>query len=533
MQIVQCCRTLDGVLPGLEPPGVRWSVILLVAVALAGCGGDEGPVAPSNRAPEPRNSIPAHELHAGEQVTLDLSHYFRDPDGDALTYTAASSAAAVVSVSVSGTALTVIGVSLGSARVTVSASDPAGQAATQSFEVTVSNRAPEPRDSIPDQALHAGEQVTLDLSPYFSDPDSDVLTYAAASSAAAVVSVSVSGTALTVTGVAVGSARVTVSASDPAGQAATQAFEATVSNRAPEPRDSIPDQALHAGEQVTLDLSPYFSDPDGDALTYTAASSAAAVESVSVSGTALTVTGVAVGSAWVTVSASDPAGQAATQSFEVTVSNRAPEPRDSIPDQALHAGEQVTIDLSPYFRDPDGDVLTYAAASSAAAVASVSVSGAALTVTGVSPGSARVTVTASDPAGATATQAFEVSVTVPGPDLVFTGVSPPSITLGPGESATFSFLVRNQGTVASAATTVRAMRSSNPIISVRDAEIRSYSLPPLAPSQDRLFRVTVSINPKSAAGTIYVGMCADAVPGESDTRNNCSEAARLTVVKSM
>ena len=290
---------------------------------------------------------------------------------------------------------------------------------------------------------------------------------------------------------------------------------------------------MHAGEQVTLDLSPYFSDPDGDALTYTAASSAAAVESVSVSGTALTVTGVAVGSAWVTVSASDPAGQAATQSFEVTVSNRAPEPRDSIPDQALHAGEQVTIDLSPYFRDPDGDVLTYAAASSAAAVASVSVSGAALTVTGVSPGSARVTVTASDPAGATATQAFEVSVTVPGPDLVFTGVSPPSITLGPGESATFSFLVRNQGTVASAATTVRAMRSSNPIISVRDAEIRSYSLPPLAPSQDRLFRVTVSINPKSAAGTIYVGMCADAVPGESDTRNNCSEAARLTVVKSM
>ncbi len=373
----------------------------------------------------------------------------------------------------------------------------------------------------------------LDLTPYFRDPDGDALTYTAASSAAAAVSVSVSGAELTVTGVSLGSARVTVSASDPAGHAATQSFEATVSNRTPEPRDSIPDQALHAGEQVTLDLSPYFRDPDGDPLTYTAASSAAAVASVSVSGTALTVTGVAVGSARVTVSASDPAGQAAAQSFQATVSNRAPEPRDSIPDQALHAGEQVTLDLSPYFRDPDGDPLTYTAASSAAAVASVSVSGTALTVTGVSLGSARVTVSASDPAGATATQAFDVSVTVPGPDLVFAGVSPPSATLGPGQSATFSFLVRNQGTVASAATTVRALRSPNAVISSRDAELRSYALPPLAPSQDRLFRVTVSIDPRSAPGTIYVGMCADAVPGESDTRNNCSEAARLTVVKSM
>ena len=399
--------------------------------------------------------------------------------------------------------------------------------------VAPSNRAPEPRGQIPDQALHAGEQVTIDLSPYFRDPDGDPLTYTAASSAAAVASVSVSGTALTVTGVSLGSARVTVSASDPAGQAATQSFQATVSNRAPEPRDSIPDQALHAGEQVTIDLSPYFRDPDGDALTYTAASSAAGVVSVSVSEAELTVTGVSLGSARVTVSASDPAGQAATQSFEATVSNRAPEPRDSIPDQALHAGDQVTLDLSPYFRDPDGDPLTYTAASSAAAVASVSVSGTALTVTGVAVGSARVTVSASDPAGQAATQAFDVSVTAPGPDLVFAGVSPPSATLGPGQSATFSFVVRNRGTVATAATTIRALRSSNAVISSRDAELRSYALPPLNPSQDRPFQVTISIDPKSAAGTIYVGMCVDSVPGESDTRNNCSEGARVTVVQSM
>ncbi len=305
------------------------------------------------------------------------------------------------------------------------------------------------------------------------------------------------------------------------------------SNRAPSVLASIPDQAVRAGQTSRLDLSPYFSDPDGDALAYSAASSDPAVVAASASGAILTITGVARGSVRVTVTATDPDGAAATQSFEANVPNRPPAASESIPDRTVTIGQPATLDLSPYFSDPDGDVLTYAAASSATGVATVSVSGATLTIVGVAVGSAEVTVAATDAAGLTATQTFSLSVTPAAPDLAFTGVSPPFVTLSPGDSATFSFRIRNQGPIAADATTVRAMRSSNPIISVRDAEIRTYSLPPLAPSQDRLFRVTVSIDPRSAPGTIYVGMCADAVPGESDTRNNCSEAARLTVVKSM
>ena len=45
--------------------------------------------------------------------------------------------------------------------------------------------------------------------------------------------------------------------------------------------------------------------------------------------------------------------------MEPPTTNRAPTARGSIPDQTLGVGESVTIDLSRYFTDPDGDRLTY------------------------------------------------------------------------------------------------------------------------------------------------------------------------------
>ena len=57
------------------------------------------------------------------------------------------------------------------------------------------------------------------------------------------------------------------------------------------------------------------------------------------------------------------------------------------------------VTVSGAFRDPDGDVLTYGALSSATAVATVSVSGSRVEVTPVSGGTATVTVTATDVEG--------------------------------------------------------------------------------------------------------------------------------------
>ena len=88
----------------------------------------------------------------------------------------------------------------------------------------------------------------------------------------------------------------------------------------------------------------------------------------------------------------------------------APTAVGSMPDQAIEAGGTVTVDAAEYFRDPHGGALTYAAESSAAAVASVETSGSSVTVTGTGPGTATVTVTATDPDNLSATQSFGVVV---------------------------------------------------------------------------------------------------------------------------
>ncbi|MCY3603572.1 MAG: hypothetical protein OXH12_10895, partial [Chloroflexi bacterium] len=258
-------------------------------------------------------------------------------------------------------------------------------------------------------------------------------------------------------------------------------------------------------------------------------SSNPSVAAVSVSGSTVAVAALATGSATIMVSASDPGGLTAAQTFEATVPNRAPEPVGSIPALTVHVGDTATLDVAARFTDPDGDALTYGASSSNPSVAAVSVSGSTVAIAALATGSVTVTVSASDHIGLTATQTFEATVLALGPDLAFTEVSPTSATLVPGRSATFTFGIRNQGTAPSAATTIRAMRSPNPIISGRDTEIGTYSFAPLGARRERAFPLTISVDAGSAAGTIYIGMCVDAVRGESNTRNNCSDGARLTI----
>ncbi|WP_419164546.1 hypothetical protein [Candidatus Palauibacter sp.] len=90
-------------------------------------------------------------------------------------------------------------------------------------------------------------------------------------------------------------------------------------------------------------------------------------------------------------------------------------PVDSIPAIELTVGGIAAIAVSPYFEDPDGDVLTYAATTSDATVVTTSVSDTLMTVEAVGEGAATVTVTATDPDGLSVEQ--EVSATVVAPEL--------------------------------------------------------------------------------------------------------------------
>ena len=61
-----------------------------------------------------------------------------------------------------------------------------------------------------------------------------------------------------------------MTARDPGGLEASQRFTVTVPNNAPQETATVPGDTLDVGDTATVDLSQYFTDPDGDALAYTA-----------------------------------------------------------------------------------------------------------------------------------------------------------------------------------------------------------------------------------------------------------------------
>lgn len=169
--------------------------------------------------------------------------------------------------------------------------------------------------------------------------------------------------------------------------------------------------SLWANRHRSLDLTSYFADPDGDALAYAAIVSDVATATVSVSGDILTIVGLAPGTAVLNVFASDPGGLSATQRTRITVAapNRAPEAVGTIPAQTLTPGQWVSFSVSSYFRDPDGEALSFSATTSDTAVASVTVVGDIVTVRMEGPGAAIVNVMARDSGGISARQGITVA----------------------------------------------------------------------------------------------------------------------------
>ncbi|WP_420461536.1 Ig-like domain-containing protein [Candidatus Palauibacter sp.] len=283
------------------------------------------------------------------------------------------------------------------------------------------NQAPTAVGSIPAAQVAVGATSTFDAAGYFSDPDGDELTYSAGSSNEGAATVSMDGSNATITGVADGTAVVTITARDPDGAAAAQGFSVTsgrgnATNSAPMAVGSIAARTLDVGGTATVDVAGFFSDPDGDELTFAATSSNDAVAAVSNEGSSVTITAVAAGAAVATITATDPDGAAAAQEVSITVNeaagNSPPTAVRTIPAHSVNIGGTATLDVAGYFSDADGDELTYSGASSSPEVATVSMDGSTATITGVAVGGAVVTVTASD-GSASGSQGFNVSVSDP------------------------------------------------------------------------------------------------------------------------
>ena len=323
-------------------------------------------------------------VRATESMTVDLSGAF---SGTALEYSAMSASEDMATASVDGTMLTIMGVVAGPTTVTVTATNTAGSA-SQDVAVTVEDIPPAVAEPLEATTVLVGSTVMVDLTDAFSGT---ALSYSAMSASDAIATVSVDGAMVSVTGVAAGPVTVMVTAANTAGSA-SQDLEVTVEDVPPEVAEMLPDIEIRVGDTMEMDLSGAFT---GSALQYSAMSSSDAMATVSVTGTSLSVTGLAAGGVNVTVVAMNSA-DSAQQAFAVNVRDVPPGTTAGMPDVHLVAGgAPAVIDLNGHF---SGSALVFGATVSDVAV-TVSVTGAQLTVAPANEGSATVTVTASNTEG--------------------------------------------------------------------------------------------------------------------------------------
>ena len=115
---------------------------VVLATLLAACSEDATEPEHPNRAPIVVAELPAQVMAADGSAKVDVSAYFSDPDGDALTYSALADDSSFVKVYVFGAEVSFFGKNRGNpwvsaTRITVTATDPGGLFAEQQLSVTV------------------------------------------------------------------------------------------------------------------------------------------------------------------------------------------------------------------------------------------------------------------------------------------------------------------------------------------------------------------------------------------------------------
>lgn len=375
------------------------------------------------------NPIPSQVLNAGQSAKINVTA--NDPDGDPVNIFTSSSNPAIVGVQVTAAReITVAGVTAGTATITVTANDNRGGLTSTAFIVTVQgqNRAPT-INPILSQTIEVGQ--TRDITITASDPDGDALTVTASSDNANIVTASAPNVStVRISGVAVGTANVTVTASDGKGGVINTAFQVVVGavNRPPIV-DPIPAQIMTVGE--TRQVGYQAVDPDNDALAHEAQSDTPSVVTASIASPGvITLVAQGVGPATVRLSVSDGKNAPVIVTFGVQVEQGNQPPKiETILPQTMSAGE--TRDVGYTETDPDNDPLDAQVQSDAPNVVAASISApGVIRLQALAAGTATVTLSVNDGHHPAVEMPFTVSVTAVNQPPVVDAIAAQSLVVG-------------------------------------------------------------------------------------------------------
>jgi large repetitive protein len=348
---------------------------------------------------------------------------FSDVDGDTLAYTF-SGLPSWLTFNAGTFSGTPANGDVGAASITVTATDSAGASVTNTFNLSVGNvnDAPTVSNAIADQTATEDQTFTFAIpTGTFVDVDGDTLSYSVSGMPSWLTFDAQTGTfSGTPANGDVGTASITVTATDGSGATVTDAFSIAVGNvnDAPTVSNAIADQTATEDDLFSFTLpANTFADVDsGDTLTYSATGLPSWLTFDAQTGTFNgTPANGDLGTASITVTAQDSSGTTVSDTFNIAVSNvnDAPTVANAIANQTATEDQAFSFIIPvDTFLDVDaGDTLTYSVSGMPSWLTFDAQSGSfSGTPANGDVGNATITVTATDTSDVAVTNTFNLTV---------------------------------------------------------------------------------------------------------------------------
>ncbi len=309
---------------------------------------------------------------------LNLSALATDPEGDTLTWNVTGGNENATAEIVGGElVITPSPCANGTVQFTLNVTDGNGNYAEVTFNVTILDNCNYPPliYGLYNFTMLSNETRTFILAAHGSDPNGDTLTWNITADNS-IVTLSIVGGTLIVAAMpcSEGASNITFVLSDGVYNVSKTIIATIINACHPPVITPLSDVVLLSNQTRMIDLALYGSDPDGDALSWSAfeCSDVSNAFNITLAGTSLTITpgNCAEGTGVISVSLTDGVYTVNT-SFNVTIFS-ACIPMNHPPIIVglgvieLYSNETYTLDLSAYGQDIDGDALSWSASESSA-----------------------------------------------------------------------------------------------------------------------------------------------------------------------